>query len=123
MRTGLIGLFLFAALGGCSSAMITTIENRGTATVELYGLCGDATYQATLLATATTRWTPVANTCLITIKGPSAERQLTIRNECRHAYSCLLEVGLPTGARTKLSGTGQLALVGDVATVGSAGPP
>jgi hypothetical protein len=117
------GIFLFIVLSSCSSVMKATIENRGSTTVELSALCGDSMYKASLLSAGTTTWEPVANSCSIEIRGASAGRRLTIRNECRHATGCSIGVMLPTRVRTQLAGSGQLAIVGDIVMVESPSVP
>jgi hypothetical protein len=118
------GAMLALAAGGCRSAMTTTIENRGDP-LELKYLCGDAMYQTTLGSGGTVTWTPVANSCGLDVIGPSATRRFSLRNDCRRT-PCEVSVSLPAVASTtgiaaspfpRLTGSGQIDVVGDVATV------
>jgi hypothetical protein len=114
---------VFTVLTGCGSAMRTTIENHGSATLDCRGLCGDAMYDGSISPAATIEWTPSANNCSIDVRGDSAGRRLTIRQECRHGSGCSIGVLVSNRGRSEIAGTGQIEVVGDLTTVVSRSSP
>ena len=67
-----VTFLLLMALGGCTTALTLTMENRGPSPVTLDGLCGDARYQATLASGRRCAWLSTANACLLAITGDGA---------------------------------------------------
>jgi len=125
-------LLALGVCSGCRAAMTTTLENHGDP-LDVSYRCGDAMYQTTLASGASVSWAPVANSCSLDVRSPTAGRRFTLRNQCRSSHGCSVGVIFPvvaaspgaptTTAPSGLSGSGQIDVVGSAVTVTATPPP
>jgi hypothetical protein len=115
----LLPLGLLALLGACRTAMRLDVENHGDP-ITIVLLCGDGRYEQTIARGATVQFEPHANSCTVMLDGSPPSRDLVVTNRCATTAGCSLGVTFPPGSgvpSAQLSGSGSIAVVGNVATV------